>query len=75
MFRVLCILALAIVLTLGQDEEIKDPEIKETKPNVAFNTVFEPCAAPFVTQNYNDSWVSRRIFLIHILLSKKNLLL
>jgi len=56
MIRIFCILALAIVICLGQDQEEIKESSKETKPNVAFNNIFEPCAAPFVTQNYNANW-------------------
>jgi len=60
MIRTLCIFTLVVVATLGQDEpqqEIKEKESdKETKPNVAFSNIFEPCVAPFVTQNYNPNW-------------------
>lgn len=48
MIREVCIFALVVVATLGEDD---------AKKKVGLQDFFEPCKAPFVTANYDPNWV------------------
>jgi hypothetical protein len=73
MFRTLFILCLVVFTTFAFPAENNDSSLGQDignepivtvpapiKKSISLQDVYEPCKTPFVTQNYNPNWVSKK---------------